>query len=539
MFLELLRKEFIERRQKENKSRTMYVLSLLLRVLLYSGLVALICFISLSLDQKIEKYSSYGYYDFLSLFLSLSMVIGIILCMVKARGVLFNREDSMVSMPLPIAPSTIVLSKVAYLYIESSLSGLILYTPFLVCYGSSRGFIPYYYIFSFLYPFLISLFIVGVGLLLSLVYQQVYKLIRKNDIVQFLSASALMILLCYLYQFVLNLFLTALSDSSVGGMFSLDFVESLHQMVSYFAPVSLILDMMVKKSNVKSDILLSLGMILMSLVLGIGSSSLVFYHEIKNEDRSEKKKERKFKGKMEKPIRGLLKKEMDLLFRDETNLFSYTSLLILCPFLTYLVISSLNGIIYDNLKFYAAYFPELVNGINLTLILLFSGVINASASLSISREGKAVWIIKTLPISPLKQIMAKIVIPMGLSIFSLLVTDMVLVFGGVITLPVFFSSFFIGSVLSIFNNVFGVYADMRDRNPDSGRIRLSLLNNMVPLLFPLLVFLLFFLLSVYGKLPGYALYLMACLSSLLLFLPFCFGFRKKVTDAFLKMEVTE
>ena len=537
MFLELLRKEFIQRRSKESQSKIALILSLFLRILLYGGVVALICFISTNLDTKIEKYSSYGYYDFLSLFLSVSMVVGILLSMVKARGVLFDREDSLVSMPLPISPSTIVLSKVAYLYVESSLSGLILYTPFLVCYGSTRGFIPYYYIFSFLYPFFISLFIIGIGLLLSLAYQQVYKLVRKNDIVQFVTASVLMVLLCYLYQFVLNLFLGALNDSSVGGMFSSSFVETLHNMVSYFAPVSLILDMMVKKTNVQSDILLSLGMVLLSLVLGIGSASLVFYHEIKNGEDTRHTKTKKFKGKMVSPAKILLKKEMDLLFKDETNLFSYTSLLILCPFLTYLVISSLNSIIYDNLKFYASYFPELISGINLTLILLFSGVINASASLSVSREGKAVWIIKTLPISPLRQILCKIAIPLMLSLFSLLVTDIVLVSFGIISVSVFFSSLFIGSVMTLFNNVFGIYADMKDRDPNPRRIKLSFINNIVPLLFPLFIFLLFFLLSVYLRLPGFALYLLGCFISLLLLVPFLFHFRKRLTDAFLKMEV--
>ena len=225
MFLELLRKEFIERKNDEKQSIAMLVLSVLLRVLLIAGFIALECFIALNVDKKIVKYSSYGSFDFLVLFLFLMMVLSIVFTMVKARGVIFNHKDSMVTLPLPISPSTQVFSKVVYLYIESVLLGWVTSTPLLICYGATRHYIPYYYIFSGLYPLLISIFSVGISLLFALVYQQIYKLITKSDIAQFIVASVLVVTLCYLYQFVLNLFLTALNDSSIGGVFSTDFVN--------------------------------------------------------------------------------------------------------------------------------------------------------------------------------------------------------------------------------------------------------------------------------------------------------------------------
>ena len=62
--------------------------------------------------------------------------------------VIFNHKDSMVTLPLPIPPSTQVFSKVVYLYIESVLLGWVTSTPLLICYGATRHYIPYYYIFS-------------------------------------------------------------------------------------------------------------------------------------------------------------------------------------------------------------------------------------------------------------------------------------------------------------------------------------------------------------------------------------------------------
>ena len=538
MFLELLRKEFIERKNDEKQSIAMLVLSILLRVLLIAGFIAIECFIALNLDKKIVKYSSYGSFDFLVLFLFLMMALSIVFTMVKARGVIFNHKDSTVTLPLPIAPSTQVFSKVVYLYIESVLLGWVTSTPLLICYGATRHYIPYYYIFSGLYPLLISIFSVGISLLFALVYQQIYKLIKKSDIAQFIVASVLVVTLCYLYQFVLNLFLTALNDSSIGGVFSSDFVNALHKARNYFLPVYHLMDAVIEKTNTKAGILIFLGASFLSLTLGVGITSIVYFHEIKIGDRSESKQKKGKVRKLTTPFKALVRKEMDLLFKDEANLFSYTSLLILCPFLTFAVISSLNSIIYDNLRFYASYFPELVSGINLTLILLFSGVINASASMSMTREGKALIVVKYLPISPLKQILAKIIIPISFSFISLLITEIVLISTGIITMPVFLSSLFIGIVLLAFSNIFGVYSDMHDKEGENRKLKLSVINDLVPLVLPFILFGLFFVFSIYIKVPSWALYAIACAFSFVVLSPAVINLKKRLQKTFVKMEVS-
>ena len=539
MFLELLRKEFIKRKNDEKQSLAMSILSIFLRLLLLSAFIGLECYIALSLDKKIVQYSSYGSFDFLVLSLFVLMALDIVFSMLKARKSIFDHEDSLVTLPLPISPSTQVLSKIVYIYIESVVFVLFTSTPLLICYGARRGFIPYYYIFSCLYPILISFFAVGLSLILSIGYQQIYKLIKKSDIAQFVSASIIVISLCFLYQFVLNLFLTALNDSSIGGVFSMDFVNSLHQARTFFLPVYYLLDSVIEQTRIASDILIFIGASLLSLVVGIAVASVSYFHDIKQGDYQSKKEKKKTKKiLLASPLKMLIKKEMDLLFKDEANLFSYTSLLILCPFLTFAVISSLNSIIYDNLRFYSSYFPELVSGINLALILLFAGVINASASSSMSREGKALIIVKYLPISPWKQILAKTLIPIVFSFLSLLVTDIVLISTGVITLPVFFTSLFIGMILLIFSNVFGIYCDMHDKEGENRKIKLSFFNEAIPLILPILIFGLFFLLSIYTSLPSWALYLFASLFSFLVLLPIFIFPKKRFEKAFIKMEVS-
>lgn len=538
MFLELLRKEFLERRSGESKTLLARVFSILFYLLFVGLLVALECFIALTLDKKIASYSSYGSYDFLVLSLFLTMLVGVFFSMIKARASLFNESDSRVTLPLPIPPSTEIMAKVVYIYAEAVLMELVIATPLLICYGATRHFIPYYYVFSILYPFIISIFIMGIALLFALIYQQLYKLIKRSDIAQFVVASLLVIGLCYLYKVVLTLFLTALTDSAIGGVLSPSLVDAIHNALPGFLPVSYWLEAIILKERVLPDVLIALGASFLSAILGIAITSLVFYHELRNGSRTLSKVKRARKMTLDKPFKALLKKEMDLLFKDSTNIFSYSSLLTMCPFLTYAVVSSLNSLIYSNLEFYAAYFPELISGINLTLILLFVAVINSSSSLAMSREGKALKVVKSLPIASDKQLLAKLIIPVFFSFLSLLLTCVVLLSTSVIRVPVFFSALAIGALLVLFTNVFGLYCDMHDRSAKEKKMKLSSLNDIIPLLFPFVIFLLFFLLSIYLKCPSWALYLIAFCFSAILFIPVGIAVYRHYPQAFLEMEVS-
>lgn len=537
MFLELVRKEFIQRRSDNKQSKVASVINTFLRVIILACFIGLECYIAINLDKKIIKYSSYGSFDFLVLALFIMMGLNIIFTLTKARKSIFDYKDNVVILTLPIESTTKVFSKVTYLYIEASIFSLFTSTPLLVCYGASRGFIPYYYIYSFLYPFISSLFSTGVSLLLSIVYQKIYKLIKRNDIVQFVLACLVVILSCYLYQFVLNLFLTVLNDSSIGGMFSLDFVNFLHNARYYFLPIYHLLDLVIEKQQIASDILIYLGATILSILLGVGIVSACYLHEMKQGEHYVKSNNKIKKKKLVSPFKSLIKKEFNILFKDDTNLFSYTSLLILCPFLTYVVISSLNSIIYDNLRFYASYFPELISGINLCLILLFVGVINTSASLSISREGKGAIIIKYIPISPLKQILVKILVPFTFSLVSLFITVTVLFGLNIINLSTFLAGLFIGICLISFTNIFGIYADMKDKSTIDRKFKLSIINEVIPLIVPIVIFLIFFVFSIYIKLPSYLLYLISCVFSLCLLLSLFIKFKTRYIDAFNKMEV--
>ena len=506
--------------------------------LIFIGLfIALECFIFLSLDKKIDEYSSYGIYDFLVLFLFIMFIISAINSLFITRKLLFNRLDSQILLPLPISSGEIIYSKLFYLYFEQVVLNLCISTPLLICFGATRTFIPYFYVFSVIYPFLVSLLTLGVSLTLVVPFEYIYNFLRKYDIVQFILGVIVVVLLCYAYQYVLDIFLIALNDSSFGGVFSDSFVNSLHNIATYLLPISNLLRAVIYGENILSAMCIYFGCIVVFYLIGINLSTY-FYNKMNKLDyyKTSDKNTKKVKEiKVLSPFKILLRKEFILLFKDSSYVFSYTSLLIMMPFLSFVVISSLNSIIYDNLRIFAVYFPELTSGLNLTLILLFIGVINANASLSISREDKATLIIKYIPISPIKQIGIKLIAPISLSSLSLFISLIVLVGTSEVSWYIFLVALIIGLCLIVFSNIFGILIDMHDRI-STKKYKLSYLNNLISIVYPLFILVIHFLLS-FIKCPSALIYILEVLISIGLITPLFINLNKRMNKLFTLMEV--
>lgn len=529
MFFKLLKKEFIDNfTSKKNFS------SILLYIVTIGLFIALEVYIFLSLNTKIEEYSQYGTYDFLIFFLFIMMLISIFSGIYKARKVLFDSDDFKILTILPISNKTIVFSKIIFIYINEVLITLFISTPLLIAYFFTKDMGTLSYFFALIYPFIISIFAIAITLVFVVLYEYIYKLIKKSDFVQFVIASALVIGLCFIYQTVLNLFLTALNDSAIGGVFSPSFIDTIHNSIKYFFPINLLIEGYTNKDVAINSFIIFCSVAFIILVIGIIITSLSYnkvnkrYISISKNNNIEK--QYKIGGSMIT----LLKKEFGLLFKDSTYTFSYTALLIMCPFLTYVVLSSLNAIAYENLKIYIVYFPELINGINMSLIVIFTLVINASASLSITREGKSVQIIKYLPISSKKQIFAKLVIPILFSSISVLITCLVLYFTKIINLSVFVSSLLISLIMIFFTNILGIYIDMKNRTIKKTKI--AWINSSIALVYPFLILALHFILS-FTQVETKIIYITEIGLSLGILIILCVVVFSKLEKIFTKMEV--
>lgn len=508
MFFELLRKEFLLRSSGKEEKGWIKILRLFLRVAFVAAFAVILGLLFKGIDGKVEAYSPYGTFDFLAAYLFLALLGVAVLLAVEGKKTLFAKDDSRISLPLPISASTQVLAKVTFLFFEELLYGYILSLPALVVYGMNRDSVSTYYVFVAFFPLLTTFFVTGLSLLLSLLFEYVGRLLKKSLIAQVVFASVLVLGLCYAYSYVLDLFWNSLSDASIGGLLPLGLLDFLHNARYFLLPGYPLLEACILVKNVSSSILIFAGASLLILVLGIGASSVCYFHFSKNPVSYGSSKHRIRPAKVTTQRKSLLKKEFLLLFVDEGNLFSYTALLIMCPFLTLSVLDVLNNVFSDNLSFYSTYFPDLRGGIALMVILLFAGVINASASTSVSREKKGILNFKSLPYPVKDQLFAKLFIPFATSEASLLITLVLLVSLGEVSAPVFFTSLFLGTLMFAFTDVFGLYGDMKSLS-ESKNVWMRGLNEALAILIPILVFLMFFVFGVLARVPSYAIYLIA------------------------------
>lgn len=533
MIIELIRKELLFRKQHQG-SKWIVFAHAFLKLIGIGLFMVLEWFIFSSIDEKVNKYSDNASYSFLLMFLFAIVIFSILSSAIRARSTIFSNKDARIILTLPVSSETLVIAKMLYIYIKEVAITFVLSSPILLSYGITRGYAPYFYVFTIFYPLIICLFTVSFSLIFVIVFEYVYRLLKLSSIAQFICACVVVIGVCYLYQFVLQMFLNALNDSSIGGMFSPGFINALEKITQGFFPITPLFNSLILRENVFSNVMIFIGILMVTLVIGVFIASSVYakYSKTSIVFKVTNNKERHLK--VEPLLFTLLKKEFILLFKERGNIFSYTALLIMAPFLSYVVISSMQLILYRNMEFVLIYFPELINGLNLGIILLFVGVINSSASLSISREGKALQIMKYIPVSPFKQIVAKVLCPFVFSSLSLILVLIVLLTTNSITFVTFIIALIIGLILIYSNNVLGILWDMCDKG--NRKFSLRFLNAFLGIGFPFIIVVIHLALSA-AFLDAIFIYMIEISLSLVLLGACFFKIKKRFLDAFINMEV--
>jgi len=531
MLISLLTKEF--KLSSKGSSLTYTILSWILKIVLLGLEIALTCFMVRTLDNKILTYSPiYGSLDFLVVLLFLVFVIITFYGLLKLRKSLYDARDTYILNTLPIYDDKIILIKMVKLFLTLSVDALFICMPILITYGSNRVMNANYYVFTFFYPFLMALVSIGIDFILVSLFEFLYRFLKNKEILQFVLASILMIGLCYLYKIFLELFLNCLSDSSIGNVFSDDLILNLNKIGKYLFPVSNVIYPIFEGKNSLAYSIILVGFIMLLDVFGYLISTFFYSHFSKTDSVSFNGISSK-KEKINSINIALIKKELNLIFRDSSSIFSYTSLLIMMPFLTYVVVSALNTIIFSNLRVLTLLYPNLDDSIVNCLIILFISTINSSNSM-ISKEKRNIVTIKILPVSPLKMIVIKAIVPLCLSLISLLATTLTLYITSCISLQLFIFSSICGIMYIVGTTFLGIKIDMHDLG--NNKTKLSNVYYYVCLLIPVILlvinmcFDLLRLASYYSYIVNIAIYL-----GILVYV-FIF-FKKRTYKSFDSMEI--
>lgn len=506
------------------------ILSAIANVLLFAAFLALETFLFSTILSKIKNYNN-ATIPFLTLFLFIISCVIILLDTVQANKLFFNEKDTQQLVIRPISNAQIVLSKLIFLFISHLFTSLLLIYPLIISYGNLFGKSSMFYYMGLFYPLASFLFEGGIALFLVYPLKIVSDFLKKYTLVQFLISLIVMFGACLLYNTVLTSFMNLVVNNDVSSLFTVQSIAGMSSLRQYLFPANFYADIFFSGTTGQlfPYLLLSLGIFVLGLTIAVSA-----FHYFRSVKISARKVNYQTASKITSPKLALLKKELFLLFKDSTNIFSFTGLLIIQPFLVYIVLNSLNSVFSSGaFAYYLMELPELIPLIDMLIIMFFTLIINSGANEYIQIEKNNVRTMKTLPVSEFTQIFIKVGVPFFLSVLSLLITTLILVFAQIIS----FTTFFFATVISILLLLtFDVISLKEELKIERYKSRSSVASTVYSYLMPLL----FFLGALIGCLLGFELF-WACLVGALFFaalaIPQFVHIKQTIKDAFLDMEL--
>ena len=284
-----------------------------------------------------------------------------------------------------------------------------------------------------------------------------------------------------------------------------------------------------RTSSLFPYITIALGIFIIGLTVTIFA-----FNYVRNISISNAHKEQKQDYKPLSIIKTLVKKEVTLLTKNADYTLSFTGLLIVQPFLAYMVITALNTIFSSGVfSYYISVVPNFIPLMDILIMMLFTVIISQGANSYIQMEKKTIKVMKTIPVNYKLQLLIKVLIPFTLSAVSLLITMLILLITGLITFSTFICGFIMIIVLLVVFDVVSLKEELSIRNK---KPRSTVLSNILSYVLPFLYFIVCAALSYFG-LNIYLAYLIGFVIFLIIGIPIILLLNKNMNSLFMDLDV--
>lgn len=400
----------------------------LLTTAIYVGIfIFLEVFLYGRLYDQLNIYTSFNE-SFLTILVFAFMLLGVIFLVPTIYSSFFKNKDEQVILGnRPIRQTEIFVSKSLFCYFKALFFSFATLFPICIVYGVKSNAPFLFYLGLFFSIFLVTVIELGVALLLSIPFREVFFRLKRQVLILLVVTLAITFGLAYLYSNLLDVFVSLVRSASLDSLFTASRIETMTAVSQKLYP-AIFMTRFININDSLLQLLLLFTSIGISLVVSI-PLFLLYYNYYLKESSSSQRPKNYFNPpiRITDPTKALIKKELSLVFSNSDGVFSYFSLIAVQPFLVYLVISAINLIFTTgNLNYMQSTYPTFTLALNAALILLFLAVINSTSSLSLSKEKDTIDLMKTLPLSPAKQLFIKLMVPYTLSSISYLVTMLVI-----------------------------------------------------------------------------------------------------------------
>ena len=527
--INLLAKDFKLMFGKE-KSIAKKIITILITIFFLTCFIGIEVFLFTTILNKIGKFHQ-APMAFMNVFLFIISILITISGIFRAIKLFFNQKDIEQLSTKPVSNSAIILSKLVFLFITHYAISILFIYPLFIAYGIHYAMTLKFYYLALFYPILSFFFEMGVALLFIYPFWLLKNYLNKHLLVRFLLIVILLVIGCYLYAKVLNLFIEMIAGGNINHLFTQTMMDKLINFRKYEIPINFLTDIFIQ--NRYSSIVPYLGISLGIFILGLSITIFTFSY-VRNIFISNKKKHRIKDYKKQSIQKALIKKEVILLTQNQNYTLSFTGLLIVQPFLVYLVIKALNTIFTSGIfAYYISIVPSFIPLLDILILMLFTVIINQGASQYIQMEKKTIKVMKTIPVLPRIQLLIKVSIPLLLSFTSLFITLLVLLVLKTITFITFIFALLLVSLLLFIYDVISLKEELNIRNHKPRR---SFVSNLYSYILPIIYFVVTTILSYFGM-SIYIAYLIGCIVFVILGIPHVFNLKKNMESLFMDLDV--
>ena len=490
--------------------------------------VAILLYMLTSILKKIMVYEN-AEPSFMSLCLFIISMILALSFMVRANKLFFNKNDIELTAKFPIRNREIIISKLIFLFGNYFVVSFLFTYPMFIAYGIITKAKIWFYFITIFYPVFTFFFDMGLALMLLCPYTLLKNKLKNNFLARFIIYLLVLAGATYLYSKILTVFVNLVAGGNILTLFTQDVINIFTKMMTFELPASPFINVVVSKNYVYIAFFL-----INLLVFGVGVVlSTLFYKHNKNATLNVKSKKINDNFKNESIKKTLVKKEFLVLTKNENYIVSFMCLLIIQPFLAYLIIKSLNLIFRTGIfAYYISAVPNFITLLDIVLLILFTLIINQGATNYIQMEEKTITIMKMIPVKYKVQLLIKMIIPFTLSFISFFITALVLFISKGISLEiVIVSTILVLITLFIYDSIC-LYEELKIR---SNKARNSVVSNIYSYFIPILFFVVAVIMSIL-KANIYLIYASTSLLIIILGLYFIISIFKNMEKNFILIE---
>jgi ABC-2 type transport system permease protein len=386
---------------KSPKTWVKLIFNLLFSVAIFGVLAAGIYFLS----QMFLGGAPAGVLDhaYLTIVIGITFILETLVCTAMLIKNLFYKGDNELLLRFPVSGSDILTAKSISVITGNFVIGLALSAPFYVSYGVITSASAGYYLLAFGVFVLTNLTSFFLANVISIPVMGLINLIKN----QFLIVLILLIVILAgsfaVYMTLLSTVIEYLQEREVSLM-SAEIVKIIQDVTIRAYPIKWFADIFVGKRPLLGFIS-TLAIAVLTGVIGMSISHAAYFKIILHGIETEKTTFKRKTTSRKRTIFGtILHREFFLIFRSFNYSFQYFAMAAAAPVMVYFCnkMASLLGA--------QSVGARIVPGLTLLVVAIFITIIVSFASTAISREGGTFYQTKTIPVSYVKQVLAKIVL---------------------------------------------------------------------------------------------------------------------------------